>query len=305
MSRKLGKKLIEKLAFGHREVVIQEKKRGGSSSQEIAFHRGVPYGRIKIETASMTSLLGRTSYGRRQLFFTLNPRFLIIAHELAHEYQEQVDTRNYYFLLNRKVNDGFTNLLEKKTITGFSNGTSVKDFFEFNEWLFCGQFNILPRHNHWGASPFSPGDNPLAVDQNRNTPLHYAAAFNVNLEIQDLLKRGAKVNSKNLWGKTPIMLARKPSTLVLLLKHQELSDQLNIQDHNGRTALWYHVQEKKIITSYLLLKYGADPFLPDQFGISPYQIAEQSKNSAMHKLSQVMLRFHQDRVSLKESGCFH
>ncbi|MFZ3017291.1 MAG: ankyrin repeat domain-containing protein [Gallionella sp.] len=67
---------------------------------------------------------------------------------------------------------------------------------------------MLDAVNHLGKRPFE-GCDIQAVDRNGNTPLHYAAAVGLNVDVLDLVRRGCDVNEENDRGFTPIDWAQQ------------------------------------------------------------------------------------------------
>lgn len=49
--------------------------------------------------------------------------------------------------------------------------------------------------------------------------------------------------------------------------------EVNAKDIQLKTALHYAIQEHRLETTKLLLKYGADPFLRNRYGDEPLQTA--------------------------------
>lgn len=110
--------------------------------------------------------------------------------------------------------------------------------------------------------------------QGRNsTPLHLAAGYN-NLEVAEfLLERGADVNAQDKGGLIPLHNASSYGHLdiaALLIKYNTV---VNATDKWGFTPLHEAAQKGRTQLCALLLAHGADPFLKNQEGQSPVDLA--------------------------------
>ncbi|KAK7571104.1 hypothetical protein V9T40_014708 [Parthenolecanium corni] len=110
--------------------------------------------------------------------------------------------------------------------------------------------------------------------QGRNsTPLHLAAGYN-NLEVAEfLLERGADVNAQDKGGLIPLHNASSYGHLdiaALLIKYKT---NVNATDKWGFTPLHEAAQKGRTQLSALLLAHGADPFLKNQEGQTPVDLA--------------------------------
>ncbi|XP_058809611.1 poly [ADP-ribose] polymerase tankyrase-like, partial [Phymastichus coffea] len=110
--------------------------------------------------------------------------------------------------------------------------------------------------------------------QGRNsTPLHLAAGYN-NLEVAEfLLERGADVNAQDKGGLIPLHNASSYGHLdiaALLIKYNTV---VNATDKWGFTPLHEAAQKGRTQLCALLLAHGADPFLKNQEGQSPLDLA--------------------------------
>ena len=133
----------------------------------------------------------------------------------------------------------------------------------------------------------------------------WCAAVSGKLEVvKYLIEFGANVNSESDTGSTPIRSACLESHLDIIkilvenggdihrtnrvggtclinsVQSVEVCEFLlqsganvNAQDHLTQTALHYAVNEKELETTKLLLRYGADPFIEDDWGIDALSIA--------------------------------
>jgi len=124
-------------------------------------------------------------------------------------------------------------------------------------------------------------DSPIDVDcsRSRRTMLHHAASVLDTDNVRCLTSCGANVLVKDEADNIPLNLAMKATgsavtkTMSLLLQHKP-QEQLVSRDKDGRTPLHYlmsldnHVSED---AAWILLRAGANPFLMDRFGNTPYQ----------------------------------
>jgi ankyrin repeat protein len=106
------------------------------------------------------------------------------------------------------------------------------------------------------------------------TELFLASADADTEVVQELLKRGSKVNAKNADGFTPLhkLCENKgiPRCAVFLLKAKATP---NIQDNIGKmTPLHFAVTKDNYPLIDVLLEYGADPTIQNASGKTPIDI---------------------------------
>lgn len=111
------------------------------------------------------------------------------------------------------------------------------------------------------------------------TPLHQAS-YTGNLEmVKFLLNSGADVNAKDDEDLTPLHYASQfvgdPEVLQAILMY---SPHINSQSKNGWTPLHTAAYNNNAITSYFLLKAGANPNLQDDGGWTPLHWAARNGN---------------------------
>lgn len=97
-----------------------------------------------------------------------------------------------------------------------------------------------------------------ATDGIGNTPLHYAAEWNLESAITTLLEKGAAVNVQNSNGETPLFNAVKsnnPSSVAILMKN---GADWNIRDFLGNTALHACVRYDACEAAEMLIETGVD-----------------------------------------------
>ncbi|XP_046385397.1 poly [ADP-ribose] polymerase tankyrase [Ischnura elegans] len=110
--------------------------------------------------------------------------------------------------------------------------------------------------------------------QGRNsTPLHLAAGYN-NLEVAEfLLERGADVNAQDKGGLIPLHNASSYGHLDIAALLIKFSTVVNATDKWGFTPLHEAAQKGRTQLCALLLAHGADPFLKNQEGQAPVDLA--------------------------------
>ena len=116
------------------------------------------------------------------------------------------------------------------------------------------------------AACLASGADPKTVDEQGDTPLHWAAAFSKNpAVIAALLDAGAAINVRTPWGNTPLHLAvdrsfsPNPDAITMLL---DSGADIEERDLQGQTPLFRALisrsdQNATVIT--VLLDVGADP----------------------------------------------
>ena len=96
----------------------------------------------------------------------------------------------------------------------------------------------------------------LGADVNVGYPLHKAAKWGDVEIMEELVKKGAKVNRPGEKGRTPIFYAKDVTTAEFLLTHKA---KLNLRDEEGETPLFHSIlYSSEPVVSYLISQ-GADP----------------------------------------------
>lgn len=130
-----------------------------------------------------------------------------------------------------------------------------------------------------GADPVSQ------KNDGKLTPLHYAARRDGGEEaVRLLLAAGAKVNAKDIVGRTALHRADDKSTVALLVAY---GADVNARDDKGWTSLHWAASSREIYsleTITLLLEKGADQNLKDLEGKTAAEIARESEKAELAKL---------------------
>jgi ankyrin repeat protein len=147
-------------------------------------------------------------------------------------------------------------------------------------------YQNLPRPNL--APPATTGT-PTGVQGSSpaGDDLGKAAASGDLKELQRLLASGVDINSPNSKnGMTPLMQAAQAGKLdaMKLLLSQKPKPDLNLQDTEHRTAMWYAVENKNSDALALLKKEKADPNIPARFGRYPIMEAAQRGDAKSVKI---------------------
>lgn len=102
----------------------------------------------------------------------------------------------------------------------------------------------------------------------RSIILKIAPRFNRD-KVKILLELGADVNIKNNKGETPLVSAFNLEHTKLLLKY---GSNPNVQDEDGDTRLHIAALQGNIREIFLLLRYRANPFIKNKYGLTPWNI---------------------------------
>ena len=119
-------------------------------------------------------------------------------------------------------------------------------------------------------------------DKEGNTPL-MTAVYPVQYEsIKVLLENGANPNIANKKGETPLMRhIDDPRATELLINYKA---NINAQDNNGRTPLYYYVVFGKLEGFKVLMQHKANPNLADKKGFTPLMAAAVNGRTEMVKI---------------------
>jgi uncharacterized protein len=126
-----------------------------------------------------------------------------------------------------------------------------------------------------------PGSSPAGDD------LGKAAAAGDLKQLQKLIASGVDINSPNSkTGMTPLMQAAQAGKLdaMKLLLAQKPKPELDLQDTEQRTAMYYAVENKNSDALALLKQHKADPNIPARFGRYPIMEAAQRGDAKSVKI---------------------
>eukprot|EP01118_Nematostelium_gracile_P019811 TRINITY_DN933_c0_g1_i5.p1 TRINITY_DN933_c0_g1~~TRINITY_DN933_c0_g1_i5.p1 ORF type:complete len:259 (+),score=76.51 TRINITY_DN933_c0_g1_i5:49-777(+) len=129
------------------------------------------------------------------------------------------------------------------------------------------------------------------IDSDERTALHWAAINGNEQLIRYLLDSGAKFDTKDDSGWTPIMSAAasdKLTSIQLILSRGKVD--LNQKNDTGRTALIYACSKAKDPeTINILLKNGAKVNLTDAYGATPLHRAAANKSKSSLPIVQLLI----------------
>ena len=129
------------------------------------------------------------------------------------------------------------------------------------------------------ALPFgSPSISHADIDSD----LHVAAMTGDQAKVQELLKRGANIDSRGTGGgnapagTTPLMMAAVWNRLQIVRTLISAGAKVNISDEGGGTALIYAVWKGHVEVIRELLQHGADPNARTRDGRTPLMVAQKA-----------------------------
>jgi len=117
------------------------------------------------------------------------------------------------------------------------------------------------------------------------SPIHAAAFFSRDKVMMKLLENGAKINSRDLGGFTPLHLARTMDVARLLIEHKA---DINAADNQGKTLLHHLIissnESANIDLIKLLIQKKADMEAKDRDGNTPLHAAISTGNLTVMKM---------------------
>jgi len=126
-------------------------------------------------------------------------------------------------------------------------------------------------------------DSISTVNDDGNTPLHMAC-FNKNIDCAKfLLVNGAELESKNIFGITPLVLAAECSSDVMVDFLLDRGADLRTQDDDGETALHKAILNQDLATVKILLTKEKTLFCPKENAL--VNIFNNSHETALHQLT--------------------
>ena len=159
------------------------------------------------------------------------------------------------------------------------------------------------------AACLDSGTDPMARNKEKKTPLHYAALYNENpAVIEILLKAGAEVDARNKWKGTPLHWAawnnENPEVVEALLK---AGADPNARANDLETPLHRAARNNEnpeVVEA--LLKAGADQTAADEKDRTPLQVARRQNRKVLRdawaKLSERQKAAHKARVRREKAS---
>lgn len=144
----------------------------------------------------------------------------------------------------------------KTILTGEGQAVNIGFEYKLDYYARVGDIGLIKKSLQLGDTP----DNPLYVDPDGNTPIHFAAKEETGTMLELLLPHSNKFDEPNNEGCTPLMYARAGKSVQMLL---EKGANVNAQDRSGKTALMYPTNLER---SRLLLQAGANVNIKDDDG---------------------------------------
>jgi FOG: Ankyrin repeat len=137
------------------------------------------------------------------------------------------------------------------------------------------------------------GANPnVKTKYDERTPLHYAADEGRLAVVATLLKHGAYIDARDVYGMTPLYLAVRNTHVDVVYYLLRKGADPNVQDGKWRmTPLHVAAYFGEVVVVKLLLRYGANPNAKDGEGKTPLHYAIEERNIDVAK---VLLRHGAD-----------
>ena len=121
------------------------------------------------------------------------------------------------------------------------------------------------------------GANVNSESDTGSTPIRSACFFSHLEIVKFLVKNGGDIHRPNQDGVTCLINSVQSVAVCEYLLQSGAN--VNAQDQSDMSALHYAVMEKELETTKLLLRYGADPFIEDEWGTDALKFACQFRAS--------------------------
>ena len=108
-----------------------------------------------------------------------------------------------------------------------------------------------------------------AVDKNKMTSLHIAAAKGSLIAIQELINKGAHINARTKNQRTPLYIAAKNGHTNCVQELISAGANIHIMDKDNKTALYVAAQNGKLSCIEKLIKVGAHVNTVDKRKLTP------------------------------------
>jgi ankyrin repeat protein len=114
-----------------------------------------------------------------------------------------------------------------------------------------------------------------SLDRFGRSSLHYAASDGDAAEVATLIAQGEEVNLCDRGGWTPLHFAAQKSSAAVVRLLLQANAAIDVRDSDGNTPLFRAVfsSQGKGDVIGLLRGAGADPFLQNNHGVSPFSLA--------------------------------
>lgn len=142
------------------------------------------------------------------------------------------------------------------------------------------------------------------VDGSGNTPLHYAAEWNLKEALSSLIQKGANVNAVNSNGESALFSAVKadsPEIIQLLVENGIITDTRSnlTRDHLGNTPLHYAVKWNSLNAAQSIISLGFDV---NSQNLSGKTALSDSARSGKIEMTQLLIQFGANVNSADISG---
>ena len=125
------------------------------------------------------------------------------------------------------------------------------------------------------------------LDQAGRSQLHYAALEGDEIEARQLIREGFDINLKDDNGFTPLHFAAQERKTAIALILLDAGAQIDPLDKNGNTplinAVFRYINQNDGEIIVFLRKRGANPYLKNDYGQSPIELARMIANRDVSK----------------------
>ncbi|GEM_PF-4512153 len=101
-----------------------------------------------------------------------------------------------------------------------------------------------------------------------------ASEHGMVLIAQNLLDRGVDINTRDGFGRTPLIRASQLGNMQMVRYLLDHEADLRLEDYSGYTALHWAIHENRPEVVRFLLRRGADPLTKSSAKISPFDVAK-------------------------------
>lgn len=180
------------------------------------------------------------------------------------------DCKSFKKILNRIENiNSFTTFIDKKVKIEKASILMIAIYYNVNLEIIKNLIII--------------GANVNIKDENKNTPLLYAALYYNNPEIIDLLiNSGADINNRNILGANAVMIALYNNNIEVFDRIIKRGGDVNCQNNGGWSSLMSIAFDfRPLEMAKKLVENGSDVNLKNKLGKSAFDIANELGNQEM------------------------